>query len=86
MRAILNAILTVISAASLTDDEFSALTIESAPFDINTYNALLAVLDAREVTSTTRDRLRYFFLAKGVEVEESSAGKSNIFLGTGLCS
>ena len=85
MRAFLNAILSFIGASSLTDVEFDALSIETYGYDLATYNALLAVVDARESVSDTRDRLRYYFLAKGVAVSESSSGKSNILIGFGLC-
>jgi hypothetical protein len=77
--------LSIIGAASLTDEEFNSLTIESYGYDVDTYTALLAVVDARELVSNTRDRLRYYFLARGVEVAESTAAKSNILIGGGLC-
>lgn len=85
MRDFLNAILSFIGATSLTDGEFSALEIESYAYDLATYEALLAVVDARESVSNTRDRLRYYFLARGVSVSESSAGRSNILVGAVLC-
>ena len=74
-----------IGATSLTDEEFDALTIEAVNLDVATYEALLAVLDSRELVSNTRDRLRYYYLARGVEVAEVSAGRSNIFVGAALC-
>ena len=85
MRDFLNAILSFIGASSLTDQEFSDLEIESYAYDAPTYEALLAVVDARESVSNTRDRLRYYFLARGVSVSESSAVKSNILVGAVLC-
>lgn len=85
MRAFLNAILSFLGAASLTDVEFDALSIETYGYDAATYNALLAVVDGRESVSDARDRLRYFFLAKGIVISESSSGKSNILIGFGLC-
>ena len=68
-------------SASLSDDEFATITIEDQVYTLETYNALLAILDARELVSGTRDRLRYYFLARDVDVSESSPGKSNILLG-----
>lgn len=85
MREFLNAILSFIGASSLTDLEFESLEIESYAYDAATYEALLAIVDARESVSNTRDRLRYYFLARGVEVSASSAGRSNILVGAVLC-
>lgn len=84
IRDFLNAVLAFIGAASLTDEEFDSLTIESYGYDSATYEALLAVLDSREALSNDRTRLQYFFLAKGVEVS-APAGSSNIFVGSVLC-
>lgn len=84
MRDFLDAILAFIGAASLSDDEFASIDTEGfsvGVYTIDVYNAILSIVDDRELVSTTRDRLRYLFLAKGVEVEESSRAKSNIFLG-----
>jgi hypothetical protein len=85
MRDFLNAVLAFIGSASLSDDEFSGLEIESASYNSATYDALLAILDARETVSNTRDRLRYYFLARNVSISETSAGKSNIYIGSVLC-
>lgn len=81
MRDFLNAILATIGTALLSDEEFEGLTITTYGYDIATYEALLAVIDARESISNARDRLRYIFLAKGVEVEESLPAKSEIYIG-----
>lgn len=81
LREFLNAILGVIGASSLTDGEYSGIDLEGSAFDLETYEALLTVLDSRESMSCTRDRLRFYFLARGVEVPESSPGKSQIFVG-----
>lgn len=88
MRAFLDAILAAIDASSLTDDEFAyeevaALTVQD--YSETTYTAVLAVLDAREVVSTDRDRLKGYFASKGTFVEQSSAARTEIFLGAGLC-
>jgi hypothetical protein len=84
MRDFINAILSVIGASYLTDEEYDALDIIVYGYDVATYNAILAVLDARELVSNTRDRLTYYFKARGVEVEASSPAKSDIFLGAVL--
>lgn len=88
MRDFLDAILAAIDAASLTDDEFAyseiaALTVQN--YSTTTYAALLAVLDAREVVSSDRDRLKYYFQAKGTTIDQQSAARSEIYLGSGLC-
>jgi hypothetical protein len=81
MREWIDAILSVIGAASLSDEEFESLTIVFYGYDLATYNAILAVLDARETVSSTRDRLRYYFMGAGVEIGESVPAKSNILVG-----
>ncbi len=87
MRDFLDAILSFIGAASLTNDEFTSLTVTVPEYSVANYTALLSVLDAREMVTNTRDKLRYFFLAKGVAVgEAATASKSNIFLGGPVCS
>ena len=65
----------------MTDGEFDSLTIDAAAYDVETYNAIWAILDARESISTLENRLKAFFNAKGVEVTPPSSGKSNIFVG-----
>jgi len=84
LRDFLNAILTIIGASSLTDEEFDSLTLVQAWFDVETYEALLSIIDSREVVSNTRDRLTYYFLARGVEVSEPSAGVTKIYVGDEL--
>lgn len=85
MRDFLNAILTFLSLSSLTDDEFDSLEIESAGLDVETYEALDAIVAARDSVSDARDRLRYYFLAKGVSITEVE-GSSNILVGGSVCS
>lgn len=81
----MNAILAFIGAASLSDDEFNALTIEDQVYTEEVYLALIGVLDARESVTSTRDRLTHYFQARGVEVTAPSAAKSNILVGGVLC-
>lgn len=84
MRDFIDAILAFIGAASLSDSEFATITQTTQELSVDLYTEILAVVDARESVSNTRDRLRYYFLAGGIEVEESSAGKSNIYVGSVL--
>lgn len=84
MRDFLNAILTAIGASSLTDLEFSSLEIETYDYDQPTYDALLAILIARESVSSLKDRLYHYFKAKGGEINETDSGQSNIYVGSVL--
>jgi len=84
LRAFLDAILSFINTTSLTDVEFATIESTSQTYTEAVYLELLAVLDSRETVSTTRDRLRYYFLARGVSVGESSVASSNIFVGDEL--
>lgn len=86
MRDFLDAILQSIGSASLSDSEFSALTIDVYDYDQATYDALLAVLDARESVSSMKDRLAFYFKSKGAEINPpADQGKSQIYLGAALC-
>lgn len=85
MRAFLNAILAFIDAASLSDEEFDSIDLEDQEYTSVVYDELLAVLDSRETVSNTRDRLRYYFLAKDVEISETEAAETNIYAGDVLC-
>jgi hypothetical protein len=84
IRAFLDAILAFITCSSLTDNEFSSLTISVYGYDLSTYTALLGVLTGRESVSSARDRLRYYFLAKNVTIPDAPAGKSNVYIGDAL--
>lgn len=84
MRDFLNAILSFIGAESLTDEEFDSLTIDSASYNVATYEALSAVLVSRETISNLQDRLYAYFTARGVVTTQVSTGKSNIFVGSVL--
>lgn len=88
LRDFLNAILAFIGATSLTDGEYNS--IDQTDLAVSTYNAacylaLSSVLIDREAVSTTQDRLRYFFMSKGVQVSEVSKAKSNVLVGFDLC-
>jgi hypothetical protein len=85
VRDLIDALFAQIGAASLTDVEFDALTIEAVNLDVTTYQALLAVLDAREGVSNARDRLKYYYLSRGVDVADVSNAQTKIYLGDVLC-
>jgi hypothetical protein len=87
VRAFLDAILSFIGGASLSDEEFAALTVTAETYGYNkaTYEALLAILDTRENVSTQKTRLYSFFVAKGVEVGSAPTNaKTNIWMGSVL--
>lgn len=87
MRNFLDAVLAFIGATSLTDAEYDALNflnLEVAVYNEALYNELMKTLVARETVSTTRDRFRALFVAKGVSVPDVPATKSNVFLGSVL--
>lgn len=87
MRDWLNAILVFIGSASLSDLEYAAIDIsklEVQVYNQAAYDALSAVLVARETVSTMQKRLEGFFTAKGLNVVTAQTGKSNIFLGDSL--
>lgn len=84
MRAILNAILSFIGAESLTDDEFDAIDIEDEDSNQERYEALLAILVARESVTDMAARLEYYYLAKGIAFGSADVGNSNIFVGSEL--
>lgn len=87
MRAFLDAVLSFIGATSLTDIEFEFVEgeQEDTSDQLKNYQTLDSVLDSRESVSSLRDRLRYYYLAKGVAVGELETGKSNILIGAPLC-
>lgn len=85
MRDFLDAILSFIGAASLTNDEFNSLDLSVQEYSVEVYEALHAILTAREQVSNLRDKLKYYFLAKGVNVTDATAATSKLFLGAVLC-
>lgn len=83
----MDAILAAIGAESLNDEEFELITIESQAYTKALYTEILLVLDSREAVSNTRDRLGFYFKARGVDIgEPPPAGSSKIYLGDDLCS
>lgn len=83
-RDLYNNILRAIGAATLTDGEFDSIEVSVPGNNSETYDALVAVLDSREVVSSVRDRLTYYFQARGVEVTEPTAARSNVYIGSVL--
>jgi hypothetical protein len=86
VRDFLDAILSFIGAASLSDDEYASIDLDTQAYNVETYEALLTILDAREQVSNLRDRLRYYFLARDVAVSDAAAASSKILIGDVLCS
>lgn len=84
MRDFLNGILTFIGAESLTDLEFESITATIPIYDQDSYDALFSVLDSRESVSILIERLNSYYYAKGAEVNTSTGGKSNIYIGSVL--
>lgn len=81
----IDAILAFIDTASLNDDEFEMITISDLAYTAALYSEILLVLDSRESVSSVRDRLGFYFKARGVEISETpAAGKSQIYLGGSL--
>lgn len=84
MREFINGILSFIGTSSLTDEEFSSISLSSYGYDQATYEAIAGVLTSRNSISTMHDRLASYFKAKGVELTEVETGKSNILVGSVL--
>ncbi len=86
MRDFLDAILSFIGAASLSDDEFASIDLDTQTYDVASYQALHTILTAREQVSNLRDRLKYYYMAKDVPVADATTAASKIFIGDVLCS
>lgn len=87
MRDWLNAVLQFIGSESLTDGEYDGIDqtgMSSTVYNQAAYDQLVAVLEARESTSTTQERLVAVFKAKGTDVTAADVGKSQIFIGSVL--
>lgn len=92
LRSDLNEVLAFIGAESLTDDEFEAIEGDISSFSNHeeVYTALCQILDGRESVTNMTDRLKYYYLAKGISFASDGApgfpdttlpGKSNIYVG-----
>ncbi len=84
MRVYLDAVLTFIGAESLTDEEFDSIDLEDTDDQVATYNALLVILQGRDLVSDMTTRLQYYYQAKGVQVTAPNNANSNIFVGACL--
>ncbi len=88
MRDFLNFILGFIGSTSLTDVEFDELTITAYGNDVETHDALKALLIERDEAPEIIDQLKFYFLAKGVTALSDDAqpdtAQSNIFIGSAL--
>ncbi len=89
LRDFIDAILAFIGASSLTDDEYTSINqtgLSISLYNKALYTAMSTVLIGREAVSSTQDRLRYFFLSKGIsDIGEVSKGKTNVYIGDPLC-
>jgi hypothetical protein len=89
LRQVLNRIFIFIGVETLSDDEYNSLTINLDSNSIETYQALLAILETRDSVSQSKDRLRYYFQAKNAAIEEPDEDtfgddESNILVGSSL--
>jgi hypothetical protein len=82
MRDFLNLILSFIGAESLTDEEFSSVVATEEAYDQASYDDLSRIVLARESVSTIHERLNAYYIAKGVDIEESDTAHSNILIGS----
>lgn len=84
LRDFLNAILTFIGAATLSDAEYAAITLTSTTDPFKVYSCLKEILLSRESVSTMVDRLTYYYAAKGYDYGPAVTGKTNILIGGAL--
>lgn len=88
MRDFLDSILEFIGCESLTDEEFQTISLTEPPaYTSEAYDALKTVLQARENVSDQVKRLKFYFIAKGVDLSGTSPVKkpvSHIFIGSEL--
>lgn len=87
MRTFLNSILSFIASESLTDEEFDSLpdTLVQS-YNEYVYKSLRSILQGREGVSVQLQKLKAYFIAKGVSVQETPARepKSQILVGAPL--
>ncbi len=92
MRGFLDAILSFILCSTLSDDEWATIdTLTDLSFTLDNYLALATILITRDSVSGAQDRLKFYFMAAGVQipgvqapVTGPSIGKSDIYLGDAL--
>lgn len=74
MREFLNEILAFIDSESLTDEEFESLDEDlTEVYTKEVYEALKAILQAREGVSGQLKKLKAYFIAKGVDLVGQAA-------------
>lgn len=79
MRDFLDEILAFIGSESLTDEEFELLpdgTVQT--YNEYVYKYLRSILQGREAVSSQLNKLKSFFVIKGVSVVESTAAKDPV--------
>lgn len=81
MRELINGILQVIGVESLTDNEFSLISLPDNYSDLELYASIFAILFERGVSEAILSQLYFYFKAKGSSFSQISVVKSNIFLG-----
>jgi hypothetical protein len=85
MRSFLDGILAFIGSSSLTDEEFNTVVLTEAVISKEAYLTLKGILENREGISGQVEKLKSFFLAKGIDLYDSPRNpNSNIFIGTPL--
>ena len=87
LRTFLNDVLSFIGSESLTDEEFDDLPEGlTETYDIDSYNALKTVIQAREGVSGQLNKLASYYTAKGVDLSGSPTRtpSSQIVVGVAL--
>ena len=87
MRDFLDSILAFINSESLADLEFEAIEPGLSPFySMDVYLQLKTILEVREDISMQLDKLKSFFILKGLALDSvpSSSPTSNLFIGSRL--
>jgi len=87
MRDFINTVLAFIGTSSLTNDEYEEIDLSDFGYNIPTFDVVKMLLFERDEATETSDRLKLYFMAKGVNVEGDDVtlpAKSNIFIGAAL--
>lgn len=85
MRDFIDEILAFIDSESMTDDEFSLITVTVQEYTLTLYSELKAILVERESISGQLKKLKSFFEAKGVSLTGPAIlPNSNILIGGAL--
>lgn len=87
MRAFIDSILAFIDSESLADSEFEVIDPILAPsYSIEVYLSLKSILEVRESVSSQLNKLKSFFILKGLDLDSIPANSptSNLFIGARL--